>query len=148
MTSLASRTLVLAIYNFPLIINQFTAGAAAQSLLNNNQWRWGYGHISIVLFATGLPIVAVLFKMQGKANKTFSVLQDESIGDIRDSPKIEGPLHKRLKSIIKRILRLAHEIDLIGSILLIAGLFLVLLPLILAPSWGGWERSKSIGRFS
>lgn len=101
MTSLASRTLVLAIYNFPLIINQFTAGAAAQSLLNNNQWRWGYGHISIVIFATGLPIVAVLFKMQRKANKTSSVLQDESIGDTRDSPKIEGPLHnKRLKSII------------------------------------------------
>jgi hypothetical protein len=39
-----------------------------------------------------------------------------------------------------------EEIDIIGSILLVAGLCLILLPLVLAlPSWGGWTSGTTLG---
>lgn len=40
---LVNRTLILAVYNFPIIINLFAGGLAAQTFINSGQWRWGYG---------------------------------------------------------------------------------------------------------
>jgi MFS family permease len=147
MTSLSSRTLILAIYNFPLIVNQFTAGAAAQSLLNHNHWRWGYGHICIVIFATGAPIVVGLWNIQRKAKNCIlssnnSTISSSSSITKQSTNSIDDTHKNRFKLIVKNILWFIHEIDLVGSILLVAGLFLILLPITLAPSWGGWNSSK------
>ncbi|KAK4517233.1 uncharacterized protein ATC70_000565 [Mucor velutinosus] len=43
------------------------------------------------------------------------------------------------------IARFMAEIDIVGSILLVAGLYLILLPLVLAlPSWGGWTSPTTL----
>jgi len=42
---LVNRTLILAVYNFPIIINLFAGGLAAQRFINSGQWRWGYGEL-------------------------------------------------------------------------------------------------------
>lgn len=42
---LVNRTLILAVYNFPIIINLFAGGLAAQRFINSGEWRWAYGKL-------------------------------------------------------------------------------------------------------
>lgn len=133
---MVNRTLILAVYNFPIIINLFAGALAAQKFINSGQWRWGYGHICIVIFVASVPLLTVLWNLQFKASKS---------GLLRKGSKkyIKATSETKKESLYEKIIWFVGEIDLVGSILLIAGLFLILLPLILATSWGGWGSSKS-----
>ena len=133
---LVNRTLILAVYNFPIIINLFTGGLAAQELIKSGQWRWSYGHICIVIFVASVPLLTVLWNLQFKASKS---------GLLRKGSKkyIKATSETKKESLYEKIIWFVGEIDLVGSVLLVAGLFLILLPLILATSWGGWGSSKS-----
>ncbi|KAI8067674.1 major facilitator superfamily-domain-containing protein [Gilbertella persicaria] len=135
--SLVNRTLVLAFYNFPLIINLFAGGAAAQRMLETAGWRWAFGHISIVIFVASIPIMIVLWSIQRKA-KRAGLIKYESADN-----QIDGP--KNFTYFFRKLVWVCNEIDLIGSIFLLAGFFLILLPLILANTWGGWQSPVVIG---
>ncbi|CAO0798014.1 unnamed protein product [Mucor circinelloides] len=132
MTDIVNRSMFLALYNFPTIINLFAASAAAQKVLETN-WRWGYGHVCIVMFVTSAPLIFGLWRIQRKAKqahlfKEFKTTQQQ-----------------QQETFAGKALWVCNEIDLVGSILLAAGLFLTLLPLILANNWGGWGSSTTIG---
>lgn len=129
MTDIVNRSMFLALYNFPTIINLFAASAAAQKILDSGQWRWGYGHVTIVMFITSAPLIIGLWRIQKKVKKTNLLKETISIPETK-------------RTFAGKALWLFNEIDLIGSILLASGLFLVLLPLILANNWGGWGSCK------
>ncbi|KAL9543578.1 hypothetical protein MBANPS3_008055 [Mucor bainieri] len=134
---LVNRTLILAVYNFPIIINLFAGGLAAQTFINSGQWRWGYGHICIVIFVASIPLLTVLWNLQFRAKKS-GLLRKGSTKYTKAAASSDSK-----ESVHDKVIWLIHEIDVVGSLLLVAGLFLVLLPLILATSWGGWNSSKS-----
>ncbi|CAO3646820.1 unnamed protein product [Mucor fragilis] len=135
---LVNRTLILAVYNFPIIINLFAGGLAAQRFINSGEWRWAYGHICIVIFVASVPLLAVLWNLQFRAN-TAGLLRKGS------TKYVKATSQESKKSFPEKAAWLISEIDLVGSLLLVAGLFLILLPLILATSWGGWNSSRVIG---
>ncbi|EPB82989.1 hypothetical protein HMPREF1544_10262 [Mucor circinelloides 1006PhL] len=135
---LVNRTLVLAVYNFPIIINLFAGGLAAQTFINSGQWRWGYGHICIVIFVASFPLLTVLWNLQFRAKKA-GLLRKGS------TKYAKATSQEKKESFYDKMTWLIREIDLVGSLLLVAGLFLILLPLILATSWGGWNSSRVIG---
>jgi MFS family permease len=126
MTDFINRGLVLALYNFPTIINLFAASVAAQSFLDKGAWRWAYGHITILMIATSAPIIFGLWRIHFKAKKREIVVVRQ----------------QEAKSFFEKLKWVLIEIDIVGSLLLVAGLFLILLPLILANSWGGWGNGK------
>ncbi|KAF7729722.1 hypothetical protein EC973_003800 [Apophysomyces ossiformis] len=137
MTDVSNRGFFQALYNLPEIINIFAAGAAAQELLEQQQWRWAYGMIPIMVIGTSAPLLVGLWYGQIKEKRK----QKENAPDeLPEKGQLEG------KNILQKLYWLAIEIDLIGSILLVAALCLILLPLILArTSWGGWGSSLTIG---
>jgi hypothetical protein len=76
------------------------------------------------MFATSAPIIFGLWRIHFKAKKLGLVEKhqhnDESL------------------SFIQKLKWIAIQVDLMGSLLLVGGLFLILLPIILATTWGGW----------
>ncbi|KAI7900320.1 major facilitator superfamily domain-containing protein [Cokeromyces recurvatus] len=138
-TNVVNRGLMQSLYNVPSLINLFLAPRAADALYYNGNWRWGYGMIPIILLVTCLPVLGTLWKLYFQVRKR-GLLKEYKAEQI----KIYGKAEKM--NFIQRIIWLGVEIDIIGSILLIAGLCLILLPLVLATtSWGGWSSGKTIG---
>lgn len=138
LTSVVERGLFQGLYNFPGLISVFVAPRAGDALSLSGHWRWGYGLIPILLFVTAIPIVGSLWKLDWKVKKS----------GLLDEYKREQKLRREEEnlSFFQKIVWLAVEIDVIGSLLLVAGLCLILLPLVLAlPSWGGWSSGITIG---
>ncbi|KAI8336860.1 major facilitator superfamily domain-containing protein [Choanephora cucurbitarum] len=132
--------LVLAFYNFPLIINLFAGSAAAQKMLETIGWRWAFGHISIIAFVASIPIVVTLWVIQRKVYKSGLITQDEQTSEPNET--------KGFAYFVRRTAWWVYEIDLLGTLLLIAGLLLLLLPLVLARTWGGWGTVSVIACFA
>jgi len=80
----------------------------------------------------------VLWNLQFRAKKS-GLLRKGSTKYLKASAAAS---QESKKSFSQKAAWLISEIDLVGSLLLVAGLFLILLPLILATSWGGWNSSK------
>ncbi|KAI9483956.1 MAG: major facilitator superfamily domain-containing protein [Benjaminiella poitrasii] len=132
---IVNRSLALAIYNFPLLISVFTGSAAGQAFINAGKWRWGYGHIAIVMFVFSSPLIATLYNLQRKAHKAGLSKEKQTAENIAFNQK----------SFSEKFIWICKEIDLVGAILLLGGLFLILLPIILAKSWGGWKQGRVLG---
>ncbi|KAI7904333.1 major facilitator superfamily domain-containing protein [Cokeromyces recurvatus] len=132
---IVNRSLALAFYNFPMLITVFVGAAAGQGFINAGLWRWGYGHIAIVMFVCSLPLILPLYNIQRKVKKAGLVEEKQTTETIAFNQK----------SFFQKLMCICKEIDLVGAILLMAGLFLLLLPVILATSWGGWRSGKVLG---
>lgn len=138
LTDVVDRGLVQALYNVPSLINIFCAPRAGAALSKAGQWRWGYGLIPILIFVTATPLVFNLWRLNLKVKK--SGLLDE-FKRKQAATRVSENL-----SIFQKIVWLFVEIDVIGSLLMVTGLALILLPLVLAlPSWGGWSSGTTIG---
>ncbi|OAD06662.1 hypothetical protein MUCCIDRAFT_107245 [Mucor lusitanicus CBS 277.49] len=142
---LVNRTLILAVYNFPIIINLFAGGLAAQTFINSGQWRWGYGKYTRYYITHRIhdivPLLTVLWNLQYRAKKS-GLLRKGSTKYRKAAARLD---QENKTSFYDTLTWFISEIDLVGSLMLVAGLFLVLLPLILATSWGGWRSSTVIG---
>ncbi|KAG0190611.1 hypothetical protein DFQ28_001781 [Apophysomyces sp. BC1034] len=133
MTSVVTRGLMQALYNIPAIFSMFVAPKVAGILLANGLWRWAYGITPILLLITGIPLLCSLWNVEFKVRR---LLKSEPV------PETAG----KKKTFFEHVLWVVTEIDLVGSILLIAGLCLVLLPCVLANTrWGGWGSAITIG---
>lgn len=138
LTNVVDRGLMQGLYNVPGIINLFVAPRVGDALFDAGQWRWGYGIIPIILFVTALPLVGNLWKLDRQVKR--SGLLDEFKAEQRKIRKEEN------LNFWQKFVWFVEEIDIIGSILLVAGLCLILLPLVLAlPSWGGWTSGTTLG---
>lgn len=94
--------------------------------------------IPILICVTSFPVVGSLWKLN------FKVKKSGLIDDYKREQKIVRESENL--SIMQKIVWFIIEIDVIGSLLLVTGLALILLPLVLAlPSWGGWSSGTTIG---
>ncbi|KAI8057453.1 major facilitator superfamily domain-containing protein [Thamnidium elegans] len=138
LTDVVDRGLFQGLYNLPTLISIFCAPRAGEALSRIGQWRWGYGMIPILICVTSFPVVGSLWKLN------FKVKKSGLIDDYKREQKIVRESENL--SIMQKIVWFIIEIDVIGSLLLVTGLALILLPLVLAlPSWGGWSSGTTIG---
>ncbi|KAI8645079.1 major facilitator superfamily domain-containing protein [Parasitella parasitica] len=118
LTNVVDRGLMQGLYNVPGLINLFIAPRVGDALFD--------------------ALVGNLWKLNYQVKK--SGLMDEFNAE-QDKAKEEQNL-----TLWQRVCWFAAEIDIVGSILLVAGLCLILLPLVLAlPSWGGWTSGTTLG---
>ncbi|KAI7897275.1 major facilitator superfamily domain-containing protein [Mucor mucedo] len=138
LTNVVDRGFVQGLYNVPSLINIFVAPRAGDALSLAGKWRWGYGIVTIIIFATAVPLVGTLWKLYFKVR--HSGLLTEFKQEQAATRKAEN------LSFFQKLVWFVVEIDIIGSLLLVLGLALILLPLVLAlPSWGGWKSGTTIG---
>ncbi|KAI8080097.1 major facilitator superfamily domain-containing protein [Gilbertella persicaria] len=136
LTSVINRGLYQGLYNVPTLINLFVTTKAGQALYDSGHLRWGYGMVPILLFVTSFPLLANLWRLQYKVKKSGLIEKYKQENNIQDVKM----------GIFERIQWLLIELDVVGSLLLIAGLCLILLPLVLAnTTWGGWGSGITIG---
>ncbi|KAG0185420.1 hypothetical protein DFQ28_009377 [Apophysomyces sp. BC1034] len=135
LTSVVNRGLFQALYTLPSLLNFAATPFAAEALLNINQWRWVYGMIPLILLVATAPLLTGLWHAEYKVKKS---------GLLESKNDLSTPVEK--KSISERALWFVTEIDLMGSLLLVAGLYLILLPMVLARArWGGWSSPTTLG---
>ncbi|KAF7721886.1 hypothetical protein EC973_003954 [Apophysomyces ossiformis] len=135
LSSVVNRGLFQALYTLPSLLNFATTPFAAEALMKVDQWRWVYGMIPLIILVAAAPLLTGLWHAEYKVRRIGMLAMTEKPS--------ESPAKK---SIGQRILWLINEIDLIGSLLLIAGLYLILLPMVLARArWGGWNSPTTLG---
>ncbi|GME48121.1 MFS siderophore transporter [Neofusicoccum parvum] len=125
-SSMRDRGLAFAFTSSPYIITAFAGPKAAEGFYENN-WRWAYGCWAIVLPVVAAPLFFTLYSNQRKAEKNGLLVKEPS-----GRTWIQSTVHYIV------------EFDLIGVILLAAGLVLFLLPFSIAESAAQEWRSAHI----
>lgn len=111
-SSLRNRGLMLAFATSPYIFTTFAGGPASESILSPSGigWRWGFGIFTLIVPAVVLPLVFIFWFNQRKAKR-------------------EGVLvEKSNKLTMGSLKHYAIEVDLLGILILAAGMALFLLP--------------------
>ncbi|KAI8636729.1 major facilitator superfamily domain-containing protein [Parasitella parasitica] len=122
-TNVVNRGLMQAIYNVPGLMSLFFAPRAGDELY---------------AAGTSFTLLYTLWKLFFKVRR--SGIMTEYKEKQKDITQEEN------RSFWDKLAWLAVEIEIVGTLLLIAGLCLILLPLVLAlPSWGGWKSGKTLG---
>ncbi|KAF9899788.1 hypothetical protein BX616_002850 [Lobosporangium transversale] len=124
-TLLMNRGIVFALWDLPSAINIFTTQPLTDPLTApDKNWRMVYVIIGVLSAIGAIAILTPLWYLQKKVER-------------------KGQSVKR-----RSILWLLHEYDVIGAILITAGMSLTLLPMILAQSFeGNWKNGKILGMF-
>ncbi|KAH8601839.1 major facilitator superfamily domain-containing protein [Bisporella sp. PMI_857] len=117
-SSLKNRSLMLAYATTPYIITSWIGGPVSNSIVQGPGWRWGFGIFSIVVPVVVSPLCALFFWNNRKA-KNAGLLPE-----------------KRRNFSLATLKDYAIEVDLIGIIILAAGMALFLLP------FGIWSYQK------
>jgi MFS family permease len=122
-TDLLHRALFATLFNVPFLWTVWVGSPLAQYFLTHSSWRWGYGIWAIVLPVAFLPLAIVLFTNKQKAKRAGRLPPSVFSG----------------KSSLDIAKQLWLELDVFGLLLLCGAIFLILIPLTLAPSAkGGW----------
>ncbi|KAJ4395127.1 hypothetical protein N0V91_011063 [Didymella pomorum] len=128
-TDLLNRALYSTIFDLPFLWTTFAGPEAANAILTNTTWRWGYGIWAIILPVAFIPLAVSLFMNHRRAKK---------LG-------LDFPSPFRGYSIGTNLKNLWYDMDAFGLLLLAAGISLILLPLTLAPNAnGGWRNGSMI----
>ncbi|KAL4724385.1 hypothetical protein ACLX1H_008999 [Fusarium chlamydosporum] len=105
-----------------------------EHILLNSSWRWGFGMWSIILPVTAIPTIGIMIWMNRRAKRVGLI--GEKISFMHDAAP--GPMGK-----MKHV---GSQLDLIGALLLVAGLAMTLLPMTIAGrnNTDRWSRPSSI----
>ncbi|KAL7310137.1 hypothetical protein PS15m_010932 [Mucor circinelloides] len=137
-TNVVDRGLAQALYNVPGLINLFVGTLAGQAMFSSGNWRFGFGMLPIIVLATSSPLIFTLWKLYFQVRRAG--LMDEYKAEQKKVRK------ERNLNFFQKCVWFMEEIDAVGSVLMVAGLCLILLPLVLANStWGGWGSRVTIG---
>ncbi|KAI8343412.1 major facilitator superfamily-domain-containing protein [Chlamydoabsidia padenii] len=138
LTNVVDRGLMQALYNVPSLINLFVTPLVGDAL-GLSRWRWGYGMNVILLAVCSTPLIATLWHLQYRVDHSNVYLE------YKQQKKATTALIKK-KTWAEKISWFIAEVDIIGSLLLVGGLCMILLPLVLSTTmWGGWQSSRTIG---
>ncbi|THC96630.1 hypothetical protein EYZ11_003880 [Aspergillus tanneri] len=126
-STVRDRALAFAFTSSPYIIMSF-AGAPLSDSFNKSNWRWAYGTIAILLPTVTVPLIVIWRFARKKAQ------QKEALFPVTEK-----------RSWFESIKYYIIEFDMIGILLLIAGLSLFLLAFVLAGSQEGtWHSTRII----
>lgn len=114
-TSMKTRLFFAFVPNWPFLINTWISGNVTSAVLSVTTWKWGIGMFAIMNPVSSLPLIATMVLLNRQAKKRNSVREYTAF-----------PL--RLRS----VRALFWELDVIGILLLTAGLAMTLIPLTLA----------------
>ena len=118
-TALKNRGLMTALTSSANIITVWLAGPLSEAFLKGPGWRWCFGALSILVPILCLPLLVLLFVNYAKAKSQGLFLKSNH------DTKTTTPL--------TRLVYYAHEFDVVGLLLLTAGLSLFLLAFNLWP---------------
>ncbi|KAH7006592.1 hypothetical protein EDB82DRAFT_553047 [Fusarium venenatum] len=107
-----NRTLLFGIVWSPSLISTWAYGPTANRILTNLGYRWGFGVWCIIIPVFSAPVLALMFRFDKKA---------------RQAGLIKRTGHS--KTITERIIFYFKEFDILGLLILAAGLSLLLLSL-------------------
>ncbi|CAG8975881.1 hypothetical protein HYALB_00006497 [Hymenoscyphus albidus] len=110
-SALKSRAFAFAFVSSPYIATAWIGGPIAQNFLSGAGFRWGFGTFAIVTPIMTMPLFLLLWWNQNKAKKT-GLIQQRNSG----------------RTTFESLKHYAIEFDVIGVLLLCAGLALFLLP--------------------
>ena len=126
-SSLRWRVLMQAIIQYVPSIWTFWVGPTiAGDLSVGNLWRWGYGMWAIVIPVASIPFITTLFLWEYK-NKKAGIKAGYR-------PRILQDINQDDSILVKLYKMVWVELDLLGCLLLIAGLTLILVPISLTGS--------------
>jgi MFS family permease len=111
-SSLRHRGLMQALLNSPFIITAWLAGPISTSFLDGAGWRWAFGMESILLPCVTLPLFGLFMFHYRKAKREGIIPARPNSG----------------RTFWQSIVHYVHEFDLIGLLLLCAGVSFLLLP--------------------
>lgn len=111
-SSLLNRGFFLALTSSPTMITTWIAGPISQDFLYGAGWRWGFGVFSIIIPIVALPLY-IFFIYENSQAKSKGIYINK---------------HGKDWTLQKKILHYLKEFDVIGLLLLSAGLSLFLLP--------------------
>jgi MFS family permease len=117
-----NRALLIGIVWSPSLISTWAYGPTADRVLTNLGYRWGFGMWCIIIPAVSAPVIVLMFRFDKRA---------------RQVGLIKRPEHH--KTISQRIVFYLQEFDIVGLLILAAGLSLLLLSLSIYSYQGkGW----------
>ncbi|TPX59612.1 hypothetical protein PhCBS80983_g02350 [Powellomyces hirtus] len=137
-TSLRTRGFFSSLPDYAFVINAWVGPIVAEHFqgegaldpntgeIINDSWRWGYGMIVILIVIVSQPVILGLAWIERRAMK-------------RITTKIPGNNYASKGFWVA----VHHHMDLLGVLLLIAGLFVFLFPFAKANTWG-WEDARII----
>lgn len=115
------------------IVTLYSGSEIGGSILNNwgiaNGWRWGYGMWCIINVICAVPFLSILYSWTRRAARTPGL---EPLPPYRgaiavsDKDEAQPPLYKVI------VIQAFHEYDVVGIVLLVAGVSLILTPLSIA----------------
>ena len=128
-SDLLNRALFSSLPDLPFLVTVWIGAPIAQDLLKHTTWRWGYGIWTIVLPVAFMPLALALFLNLRKAKR---------LGQLPNSPWAGTSFAQGLKNIF-------FDLDVMGLLLLSAGISLLLLPLTLAQkAKNGWHNASMV----
>ncbi|KAL4938715.1 hypothetical protein BDV06DRAFT_214880 [Aspergillus oleicola] len=110
-SGMRNRAFTFAFSQTPFICTAFAGPLAGQSFIDIATWRWGYGAFAIINTVAFLPL-AIIFKYYQKKAERLGTYQREPSG----------------RTTMQSIIHYAHEFDIVGAFLLMAGWVILLLP--------------------
>ncbi|KAF8433133.1 siderophore iron transporter mirC [Terfezia claveryi] len=121
-TSLLNRALFSSLPDLPYLFTTWCGGPLAQAVGPEENWRWGYGMWAIIYPVAYLPLLFSLIMAHRRAKQLNLYLPKENSN----------------RSWIQTIKETVVELDLMGLVLLTAGLIMLLVPLTLTGTVGSW----------
>ncbi|KAF6809828.1 siderophore iron transporter [Colletotrichum sojae] len=117
------RALLLGFIGTPPVVALWAYGPAAESILNNIGFRWGFGMWAILIPIFSAPVLFLMFKYDGQARRAGLI----------NTPRHNGTPRQVF-------LHYCKEFDVIGLLLLASGLCLILLAIsIYSYQPSGWR---------
>ncbi|EKG13083.1 hypothetical protein MPH_09759 [Macrophomina phaseolina MS6] len=132
-SSLRNRALVLALSSTPYILTTFAGPALAQYFQDNWSWRWAYTIFAVTTPLVSFPIIYLLFYTKYVAIRKGLIRSNEL---------------QRKEPWLEQMKRFAMQFDVVGSVLFVAGLAMILLPLSLrSDTPAGWLEPSMLTKF-
>ncbi|KAI5296047.1 hypothetical protein KEM52_005910, partial [Ascosphaera acerosa] len=129
---LESRAFVNALVISPFIITAWIGGPVVTALYHHSNWRWGFGMFAVILPVVCTPLWTIwglgYREAVAKGLLTRSASQVSSTNDDESSTSSASDRKQRKYSILHATRRIIDEFDVVGLLLLCAGLSLFLLP--------------------
>ena len=127
-----NRALFSSLPDSPFLVTVWIGPAIAAAILANSSWRVGYAIWAVILPIAFLPLAMSLF-LNGRKAERMGLLTKKRHNAVRAEDESPRAIAKRL----------FHDLDVGGTLLLSAGLALILIPLTLVSrSPSGWHDPK------